>query len=316
MASATVTWTRALIWCLLVPVMAGTAAAVRRSRDTRAAALRRGHRAAVHDGTYLRAGRCTPAAASRPWLRSTRYRGTTLDLLERQRRSSRTHPTNCAHRSPSLSRTPNCCPGPNTDPEGSRGRGDRRRRAQRLRRLADRLLLLATAEQSGHHRPVPTRLAAVLDDTLSRWERIPRHWQLGQHDDVTVLADPDRLVVALDAILDNAVRFTCEGDTIELSVSGATGTPTSRSPIPAREFQAASSTRSSTASARRIQTGKPRTTSGSASRSSGPSPKHTGARSPPTTASWAVQPSPTAAAARSTGQPGPSLQPAAVPAEQ
>jgi signal transduction histidine kinase len=35
---------------------------------------------------------------------------------------------------------------------------------------------------------------------------------------VTVLADPDRLAIALDAVLDNAVRFTREGDPIELSV--------------------------------------------------------------------------------------------------
>lgn len=38
-----------------------------------------------------------------------------------------------------------------------------------------------------------------------------------------MLADPDRLVVALDAILDNAVRFTREGDIIELSVSRGNG---------------------------------------------------------------------------------------------
>lgn len=35
---------------------------------------------------------------------------------------------------------------------------------------------------------------------------------------MTVLADPDRLEVALDAVLDNAVRFTGEGDSIELSI--------------------------------------------------------------------------------------------------
>jgi signal transduction histidine kinase len=88
----------------------------------------------------------------------------------------------------------------------------------RLRRLADRLLLLATAEHPDLHRPVPTHLAAVLDDTLRRWERVPRQWLTGHRDDATVLADPDRLVVALDAILDNAVRFTRESDRIELSV--------------------------------------------------------------------------------------------------
>jgi two-component system sensor histidine kinase BaeS len=35
---------------------------------------------------------------------------------------------------------------------------------------------------------------------------------------VTVFADADRLAIALDAVLDNAVRFTGEGDLIELTV--------------------------------------------------------------------------------------------------
>jgi two-component system, OmpR family, sensor kinase len=87
----------------------------------------------------------------------------------------------------------------------------------RLGRLADRLLL-ATVEQPDHHRPVPMHLAAVLDDTLRRWQRVPRRWLAGNRDDAAVLADPDRLVVALDVILDNAVRFTRDDDPIELSV--------------------------------------------------------------------------------------------------
>ena len=47
---------------------------------------------------------------------------------------------------------------------------------------------------------------------------MPRRWLTGHRNDATVLADPDRLVVAVDAILDNAVRFTHDGDPIELSV--------------------------------------------------------------------------------------------------
>jgi signal transduction histidine kinase len=64
----------------------------------------------------------------------------------------------------------------------------------------------------------PTRLVPLVDDALSRWKPIPRRWLLGRRDDATVLADPERLVVALDAVLDNAVRFTGHGDSIELSV--------------------------------------------------------------------------------------------------
>jgi two-component system OmpR family sensor kinase len=89
---------------------------------------------------------------------------------------------------------------------------------ERLRRLVDRLLLLATAERPDLARPAPTLLAPLADDVLRRWEPVPRRWLDGHRDAVTVLADPDRLVVALDSLLDNAVRFTSEGDSIELSV--------------------------------------------------------------------------------------------------
>ncbi len=88
----------------------------------------------------------------------------------------------------------------------------------RLRRLVDRLLLLATAERHDLARPAPTRLVPLVDDALSRWKPVPRRWLPGRRDDATVVADPERLVVALDAVLDNAVRFTGDGDSIELSV--------------------------------------------------------------------------------------------------
>jgi signal transduction histidine kinase len=88
----------------------------------------------------------------------------------------------------------------------------------RLRRLVDRLLLLATAEQQDLACPAPTRLLPLVDDTLSRWKAVKRQWRVDARDDVTVLADPERLVVALDAVLDNAVRFTEDGDSIGLSV--------------------------------------------------------------------------------------------------
>ncbi len=88
----------------------------------------------------------------------------------------------------------------------------------RLSRLTDRLLLLATAEQPSQLHAEPVRLTDVLDDALRRWGPVPRQWLAGQRDDATVLADPDRLVIALDAILDNAVRLTRDNGQIQLSV--------------------------------------------------------------------------------------------------
>jgi two-component system, OmpR family, sensor kinase len=94
---------------------------------------------------------------------------------------------------------------------------------ERLRRLVDRLVLLATAERQDLAEPVPTQLASLAEDVLRRWEPVPRRWVDGVRDDVTILADPDRLMIALDSLLDNAVRFTSEKDSIELSVRGSDG---------------------------------------------------------------------------------------------
>jgi signal transduction histidine kinase len=38
-----------------------------------------------------------------------------------------------------------------------------------------------------------------------------------------VLADAERLGLAMDALLENAVRHTCDGDLIQLSVTGGNG---------------------------------------------------------------------------------------------
>ena len=76
-----------------------------------------------------------------------------------------------------------------------------------------RRLLLATAERQklarlATTRLATTRLAELADDALRRWQPTPRHWLRGDRGDETVLADPDRLAAALDAVLHNAVRFT------------------------------------------------------------------------------------------------------------
>ena len=53
---------------------------------------------------------------------------------------------------------------------------------------------------------------------LERWGHVPRHWRLGEVAEATVPGDGDRLVVALDALLENAVAHTEPGDRIEVSV--------------------------------------------------------------------------------------------------
>jgi signal transduction histidine kinase len=86
----------------------------------------------------------------------------------------------------------------------------------RLRRLADRLLLLAASEDQHFLRMTTVRASSVIDDALHRWRPSPRRWLLAEATDVAVQADTDRLALALDALIENAVRHTAAGQTIEL----------------------------------------------------------------------------------------------------
>ena len=88
----------------------------------------------------------------------------------------------------------------------------------RLRRLSERLLLLAVAERPDflHRRPI--EIEPVLVEALHRWSPTPRQWRLGPTDEAVVEADADRLALAIDALVENAVKHTTPNDWIELSV--------------------------------------------------------------------------------------------------
>ncbi len=88
----------------------------------------------------------------------------------------------------------------------------------RLRRLTNRLLLLASAGTPGFLQVAPVATDSLILDALERWGHVPRHWRLGEVAEATVPGDADRLVVALDALLENAVAHTEPGDRIEVSV--------------------------------------------------------------------------------------------------
>ncbi|HEX8005071.1 MAG TPA: HAMP domain-containing sensor histidine kinase [Trebonia sp.] len=87
----------------------------------------------------------------------------------------------------------------------------------RLRRLASRLLLLSSAENPGFLDLGPLAADSMMIDALDRWGYAPRAWRLGELAEAAVLGDRDRLAVALDALLENAVAHTEPGDRIELS---------------------------------------------------------------------------------------------------
>jgi two-component system, OmpR family, sensor kinase len=87
----------------------------------------------------------------------------------------------------------------------------------RLRRLADRLLLLAGTEDPEFLHPSPVELDGIVVDAMHRWTATPRRWRLASAEDAPVFADPERLAVALDALIENAVNHTQEDDAIELA---------------------------------------------------------------------------------------------------
>ena len=88
----------------------------------------------------------------------------------------------------------------------------------RLRRLANRLLLLAGAEDPEFLHLEPVDVETIVVDAVRRWTATPRRWLLGSTEEATVMADADRLEVALDALIENAVNHTRESDTIEVAI--------------------------------------------------------------------------------------------------
>jgi signal transduction histidine kinase len=96
-----------------------------------------------------------------------------------------------------------------------------------LRRIAERLLVIAAAEGPEFLRAETVALDSFVIEILRRWQpTADRRWQLGRLDKVTVQVDRERLGLAVDALLENAVRHTGSGDVIKLSVAaGGYGRP-------------------------------------------------------------------------------------------
>jgi signal transduction histidine kinase len=89
----------------------------------------------------------------------------------------------------------------------------------RLRRIAERLLVIAAAEGPEFLHPEPVALDSFIMEILRRWRpTADRRWRLGRLDKATVQADRERLALAVDALLENAVRHTASGDVIKLSI--------------------------------------------------------------------------------------------------
>ena len=87
----------------------------------------------------------------------------------------------------------------------------------RIERIVERLLLLAKADRPDFLVAEEIELEAFLEDVFMRFAEVaPRRWRLGDLATGTLVADGEQLRIALDALLENAVKHTETGDPIEL----------------------------------------------------------------------------------------------------
>jgi two-component system OmpR family sensor kinase len=87
----------------------------------------------------------------------------------------------------------------------------------RLRRLSTRMLLLASAGGPDFLQLSSVVVESVVIDAFDRWSHTPRRWGLNTVAEATVRGDRDRLALALDALLENAIAHTATDDRIEVS---------------------------------------------------------------------------------------------------
>jgi signal transduction histidine kinase len=98
---------------------------------------------------------------------------------------------------------------------------------ERMQRLIDQLLLIEGAPTPGFLLRREVALDEFMGELHQRWHRAaPRVWRLGPVSRATVSIDTDRMVIALDELLENAVRHTGEGDEITISAQRRGGAVT------------------------------------------------------------------------------------------
>ncbi|MDR0990809.1 MAG: HAMP domain-containing histidine kinase [Propionibacteriaceae bacterium] len=90
----------------------------------------------------------------------------------------------------------------------------------RMHRLVNSLVTLAQADSPDFVRLEPVALAPLLDEVLDKARALgDRKWRLDVPDEVTVLADPQRLTQALLELISNAVKYSEPKTAISLGLS-------------------------------------------------------------------------------------------------
>ena len=95
----------------------------------------------------------------------------------------------------------------------------------RLSRLSERLLVLAAADHPSFLSTASLDVTSFIKGCGQRWGRAaPRLWVFDAQLSGSVLADQERLAMAVDALIENAVKFTEDGDGIVVRASAVDDT--------------------------------------------------------------------------------------------
>ena len=97
---------------------------------------------------------------------------------------------------------------------------------QRLQQMSDRLLILASADHPGFLMLAPASLQELIETAAARWTPVAdREWVVDVRADGTVLVDRGRIDAALDALIENGIKATSDGDAIALGAEDHGGVP-------------------------------------------------------------------------------------------
>jgi signal transduction histidine kinase len=89
---------------------------------------------------------------------------------------------------------------------------------RRIATISERLLLLATPEADLVREYTDVDLGGLVEATAKRWSATAaRDWRVDVQAQGVVFADEERVILALDCLVENAVRATHNGDTIAIA---------------------------------------------------------------------------------------------------
>jgi signal transduction histidine kinase len=94
----------------------------------------------------------------------------------------------------------------------------------RLSKIAERFLILGAAEHPDFLSLQPLDVGRLVAETGRRWSGAAvRCWQVQVDEPVTLVGDEERLGYTLDALIENAVKYTAEGNVITIGARSFNG---------------------------------------------------------------------------------------------